>query len=937
MADSIGGGALADVTNDDGDGDSGVVIVIDDCRDNQRRRSDAGDAGAMTGGDEKGAAERKAALKAEKAAVKAAKEAEKTRVKAEKEAERTRVAEEKEALKAEKAKVQAERDAKERAAKEEKARVRAEKEAERERVVKEKEAKAAEKAKVQAEKEAEERAAKEKAAKQANKFVSFFKTPVKKKAVSMIDGMVAPEVSPAVKEKLDEIVKAEGAAEDIGTVREDLLNRWRTNKDKRKIVNRWAARRVNRDVEVVSILISPSGKRSRGEMEKLSGARRRRLFMIDCNEFARPAFWGTGPFPSRPKASATVTGRAPFKMDVDVDYEYDSAEDWVEEEPGESLSDADDGDEEAMSNNSDDDDDGFIASDDEMTSAKDVAMFDAATVGDDEELSRMRRKLSLLVSRAKRAQTPLIITTLAPSTPDGGDQRMGLDENSDVSLLDAFAIESSPDAPRVTLSMEASTSQQTSPHISARKTVTTTASKKNADEIVAANLRPLIECLLKNPKMRVGQVTEKFIEEASSFVAGLTKSAVKRKIAEIATYQSRWLITSASLEAVSLSEEDATALRPIELPKVKSTAKKMKPNASVANAVAATPRTLESCFKGAKVKENSLPTSVDDEQWTPALMSLQQTKTNENWPGHLKHIFDVSNLCACVENGAVPMYFLTALMKTASLRSDKRMCRLACARLVGPMLKKLAVAAKNPQGGEHKATAPIRATIELACADTSLIAKFIEVNIEGDNIILKESALDVVFALIDAESVPASAQRAIRTHATTVAFLEFLAAALECENLRYKSARVTRSVLRGTHVEICAAFRPAQVAALAEALVESIRKAQSTPSADSLKYLPNATRALANIAQGSPDSIDFAQMSVVLADLIERCTRERDGWDATMDAIVDALEKTSDAFAGAKAECADRVSSALRSSTNARAKALAATFAVRGDDTLMVD
>ena len=119
--------------------------------------------------------------------------------------------------------------------------------------------------------------------------------------------------------------------------------------------------------------------------------------------------------------------------------------------------------------------------------------------------------------------------------------------------------------------------------------------------------------------------------------------------------------------------------------------------------------------------------------------------------------------------------------------------------------------------------------------------------------------------------------------------------------------------------------------------MESIRKAQSTPSADSLKYLPNATRAFANIAQGSPDSIDFAQTSVVLADLIERCTQERDGWDATMDAIVDALEKTSDAFAGAEAECTDRVSSALRSSTNARAKALAATFAVRSDDALMVD
>ena len=509
---------------------------------------------------------------------------------------------------------------------------------------------------------------------------------------------------------------------------------------------------------------------------------------------------------------------------------------------------------------------------------------------------------------------------------------MELDEGgeiSDVSLLSAFAIETSPNAPRVTLSLEASTSMRTSPPVSlsAPKTATHTASKQSADEIVATNLRALVECLLKNPQLKINQVAEKFIEEASAIVAGLTKSAVKRKIAEIATYQSRWLITSASIEAVGLSEDDVAALRPVEVAKVKSTAKKMKPNAPTASTSVATPRTLEACFKGAKTKIYVTPTSLDDEQWMSALTRLQQTKTDEDWPGNLKHLFDVTNLCACVANGVVPMFFITALMKTASLRGDKRACRLECARLVGPMLKKLDDAAKIVY--EQKMSAPSRATIELACSDTSLINKFIEANIEADSVILKEAVLDVIFALIEGDSVPKSAQKAIHTVATTVAFLEFLAATLDCERLRYKSARVIRSVLHGVHVETCSVFRPTQVTALMASLVESIRKAQSAASDDSLKYLPNALRAFENIAEGSPDVIDCEQASVVFADLIKCCSNERQtvAWDATTDALVAVLEKISDTIVGAKqVKCAFRIASALSASPETRLQELAAKF-----------
>jgi len=817
-----------------------------------------------------------------------------------------------------------------------KAEAKAARERERERVKAEKDAKAREKAEARADRDAAERAKREKVEKQAKSFVSFFKTPVKKNGGFQV--ATTPEASPAVTAKLDEILRAGGEAEDIAYVREDLLERWRRSKGARKTINLWGARRVEREIEVISILTSPTGKRSRVDVEKSKGPLRRRLFMIDCNETARPAFWGTGAFPNRPRFSAVVTGRAPFKMESAVDYEYDSAEDWIEEEPGENLSDADDIEDEDMSHISEDDD-GFI-NDDEIISARDDSSFDAATIGDDEEMLRMRRTLATLITRSKRAQIPLIITSLAPSTPSGNEQRMEADGESnetDVSLLRAFAIETIPDAPRV--SLEVSTDVPTSSTRAQPKTATGTSVKKKAEEIVSANLRMLIVFLLKNPKLKINQATEKFIEEASTEVAGWTKSSVNSKIREIATRppnQSRWIVSNGNLEAVGLSSEDVEALRPVETAKGASTAKRMRVSPPVAettpmDATTAAPRTLEDCFKAAKTKELSIPVSLDDQSWVDALMSLQRVESEEDWPGEFRHMFDAESLCACVEKGIMPMFFMNALLKTLNVTAMKRRVRLACAQLIGPLLTALAERATSKF--EQKLTAPQRATIENACVDPLLIVKFVESTIGSDDIPFKMNALGIFLALLESPLVPRAAQGTIRTVATSKEFLEFLTVSVAAKDLRYKAARVARSVFNGAvHVETCAVFRPTQLASLFESLLESSIAASEEATADAEKYIAQALLVLACIASDAPEVIDFAKTSIGIAHLCDVCLKHCDSsstlfpssnttWVEISNSVVGLVDKSSKRIA--KTVVSGRIATALERLPNERAKAIA--------------
>ncbi|XP_071169913.1 chromatin assembly factor 1 subunit A-like isoform X3 [Mytilus edulis] len=70
----------------------------------------------------------------------------------------------------------------------------------------------------------------------------------------------------------------------------------------------------------------------------------------------RPPYYGT-----YRKKSSHVRPRNPFKTDTEIfDYEYDSDDDWEEEEPGESLSDCDDEEEKVEEDNEDEEDDFIV-------------------------------------------------------------------------------------------------------------------------------------------------------------------------------------------------------------------------------------------------------------------------------------------------------------------------------------------------------------------------------------------------------------------------------------------------------------------------------------------------------------------------------------------------------------------------------------------------
>lgn len=70
----------------------------------------------------------------------------------------------------------------------------------------------------------------------------------------------------------------------------------------------------------------------------------------------RPPYYGT-----YRKKSSHVSPRNPFKTDTEMfDYEYDSDDDWEEEEPGESLSDCDDEEEKVEEDNEDEEDDFIV-------------------------------------------------------------------------------------------------------------------------------------------------------------------------------------------------------------------------------------------------------------------------------------------------------------------------------------------------------------------------------------------------------------------------------------------------------------------------------------------------------------------------------------------------------------------------------------------------
>ena len=788
----------------------------------------------------------KARLKAEKARIKEEKERLKAAAKEEKEKERRAKEEEKrlarerkDAERKAKAEVKATEEATKAEKKAEKAKLRAEKEVEAEKKL---------------EAKLKEQQAREK---QANAFAKFF-TPKTKTKPAVESTSPTPLADEDVRTKLDAIVRADGETEDIGRIRTDLFKRWKAQKG-RGMRHRWGARRVEREVEVVSMLCFPVPKKRKRDRDEstATGARKRRLFDIDVDLFARPAFWGTGPFPNRPAMPSVVTGRKPFERETNVDYEYDSAEEWEEEEKGESLSDADNDEDDDMAQASDEDD-GFIAVDDELTAG--VSNFDPAAIGDDADTAQKRSTIAMLVSRSRRgAQGPVVISSLQTTSSM-------VQDSEDPALLRVFSAQVVfPDAPRIGL--VASTSQ---PLPAARQSKgSKSATKMSADNVVQANLRMLIEFLLVHPELKVNQAKTKFIDEACHTVAGLNQSAVKRAIESMATHTSgRWVITSQAVESVGLTADEIDDLRSkaaVSAKPAKTTVKRRKSN---------------------EVAE--LPKGTDSPLWNQALQSIVTSKDEERKISpQYKALFHADTVKTLIQRGVVPDYYVSFLVKVVCAKNAKDSFLSGCKLLLITVLSELATGTMSE---ERRLVLPARASIEGACAGNAL-QKAISACIDtGD----AECALEIMEALIPHELGLAFVKSVISSTDT----MRMLTSALsECDDLSKTAVRVLRDGLGDeAAIETCSAFHPTEFCALSEKLAANILSSSTKHAQQNFTHVMRGLHVLRRFIVSAPENIDVNAVRTTLVTILEACVVSREekdmnSWQVIISAILNIFSE----------------------------------------------
>lgn len=812
----------------------------------------------------------KAEKKAEAERVKAEREAERERIKAEREAEKQAKHAESERIKAEKAaeleRLKAEKEAEREAKQAEAERLKAEKEAEK---AAEKAAKDAEKARLLADKEAmrkareaEKRKAEAKKEKEANMFAKFF-TPAKTKAPATAEtpGLKTPQVSSAVTVRLDGILRKESEAPGIEQIRDELLAHWRMKPTKAcwPIKNRWGARRSDSEVEVVSVICFSAKKRKRDQFEsKTKTLRRMRLFQIDVGLYERPAFWSAGPFPNRPAKPSIVSGRRPFKQEVDVDYEYDSAEEWEDADPGESLSDNDEDEDEEMAPCSDEEDDDFIAGDDEMV--EDFGTFDPAAIGDDEETARQRGTIAMLANRAKRSGEPLVITSLTPRT--------GTSE--DPALLRIFTIET-PFTVTSRIGEVASTSKPATLTKVRKEQTQDAGTRVSADQIVQANLRLLVEFLLRNPSLRVNQAKQRFVEEACSVVAGLNQSAVKRKILEIATYSSKmWMVTNSTLQAVGMDENAVNELRAMA-PQAPGTAKPIQPKKRKVNDVSGS---MDAFVERSVARE--LPQSTDSFVWRQALESVIKSKDSKDiFSQDVRHLFEASNLRLCVERGVLPDFFVSFLIKSCGASTERVSFRVACKQALVCVLR--ALSNRSAESYERRLATPARASIEAACHGDALrkaITTCVENAEHHDS--LRLAAIEIVAAL----TLTTAARGFVRNLACSKPMMVCLTDTLMKRDESSSSAMLilSRAFEDEASIETCSALHPAEFLELSTQIAKTIRY----PSAmsDSTVYMLNGLRLLCKFVDVALSSTDVRATRSTLVTLLEACLVSHDEADA---------------------------------------------------------
>ena len=333
----------------------------------------------------------------------------------------------------------------------------------------------------------------------------------------------------------------------------------------------------------------------------------------------RPAYWGTWP-PDRPKAAAPSLrrGRRPLTLGPGLDYELDSAEEWEEEEPGESLNGDSDGEreeEDPMAVSDIDEGDGFVVADDYLSEderADDVV----PTPGDGEASAlmggcgiesarakaaeRLRAEVDVRAERARKQGKMLIVSSLhvagaaaaAAPEPDAAAAAAApistpppmAPQATGAHLLQGYAVEAFS---KHVIGRPASAADAVAPPSHA-PSAAVGGGASGAPEGGSArgrkvssfpeDLAPaLVRLMLASPGVQVVKLTDEFVSGAGAKRA--TKVATKERVNALGKYEKgRWELGAEALLLIGLTREQADAARPPP-PPMQPRAPKPKPAA----------------------------------------------------------------------------------------------------------------------------------------------------------------------------------------------------------------------------------------------------------------------------------------------------------------------------------------------------------------------
>ena len=375
----------------------------------------------------------------------------------------------------------------------------------------------------------------------------------------------------------------------------------------------------------------------------------------------RPAYYGTWPADRPPRAQGLVTlarGRKPLAPVAEVDYDVDSAEEWEEEEPGESVDQEEDDDAGGDTASEADDGDGFVVEDGYLSADElgedDKALLEAtcaaATVGAppaEVEATRLRSEVEHRAKRARDANRPLIITVLsreantaAPQQPAGASTPpLAVPPNANVHLLNGFAIQLCDSrlvigrpitaADRSAFggaggpgahggagpSGAAGGGTQAGGDGGAMPSGGGASGRGRAVKLFPEDLTPdLVRLMLASPGVMINKLTDAFVAGAGA--ARATKKATKECVGTLGTYEkNRWELNAHALALIGMTKEQADATRPPPPPKQP---RAPKPPAPATAAGEAATGTLRATFGAAAAAADTAPQAAPAAEHTAA-------------------------------------------------------------------------------------------------------------------------------------------------------------------------------------------------------------------------------------------------------------------------------------------------------------------------------